>query len=91
MTKVIARIRVLIGAAPTYLVAASIVVTAVSTEVADAFPGNAATVATKVGGWLLAGIGAATAIVRRVAPVLPHERGLLEPPVKTDPITIKEN
>jgi len=26
-----------------------------------------------------------------VAPVLPQERGLLEPPVKTDPITIKEN
>jgi len=77
-----ARLRVLLNAAPTYLVAAAIVVTAVSSEIADAFPGNAATVVTKIAGYLLAGIGAATGIVRRVTPVLPAERGLITPPSK---------
>ena len=83
MKKFIARVKVLFGAAPTYLVGAAVVVSAVTSEIADALPGDAATAVTKVGGWLLSAVAVATAIVRRVAPVLESQKGLLGPEVKT--------
>ena len=78
-----ARIQVLLRAVPTYLTLAAVIVTILSQELADALPGNAATVVVKVAGVTLTVIGAATAIVRRVTPVLENERGLLTPPDKT--------
>lgn len=82
MSKTLARLAVLAKAAPTYLLIAATVVTVGSQYLADALPGDTATTVTKVAGVLLGIIGAATTIVRRVTPVLPAQRGLLEPPSK---------
>ncbi len=69
------KIRTLLGAAPTYLTAAAVVVAAISEEIGEAFPGIDGDV-TKIAGPVLAAIAAAIAIVRRVTPVVPAERGL---------------
>ena len=74
MSDVLARVRVLLTAAPTYLVAAAAVVQVVVAELGDDWPAVAAG-----GTRVLAVLAAATAIVRRVTPVLPVERGLLPP------------
>lgn len=84
MSKLLARIRVLLHAAPSYLTVAAVVVTIISQELGDALPGNASTIVAKAAGAVLAVIATATAIVRRVTPVLAEDRGLLVPPSKTD-------
>lgn len=70
MARFYARVLVVLKAAPTWLVALSTVVTIVASEVD--IPAVAEW-SVKVVGWL----GVAVAIIRRVTPVLPAERGLL--------------
>ena len=77
MTKLLARARVILTAAPTYLVAAAAVVTIVADEAAKVLPTGWQDNAAQIAGAVLAVIGAAVAIVRRVTPVLPAERGIL--------------
>lgn len=76
MTGFVKRVRVLLRAAPTWLVGAAIVVSSFSEEVGSRFPGSSDEIAA-VAGPVLAGIAAAVAIVRRVTPVVAAERGLL--------------
>lgn len=75
ISKLISKARTLWRAAPTYLAGAAVGVTAASDEISKRFPGSAETVSH----WaipILAGLGAAIAIVRRVTPVLKNQRGL---------------
>lgn len=70
------RIRVVLGAAPTYLVTAATVVAVAAPELANAFPDQAQTITTvalRIG----AVLAAAVTIVRRVTPVDAEDRGLL--------------
>lgn len=78
MSKLLARIRVVLTAAPTYLVAASTVVTVLREEIVAAFPGTAEEIGA-VAVPVLATLSAAVAIIRRVTPVIPEERGILKP------------
>lgn len=76
MSNLIARIRVLLTAAPTWITAFSTIVVAFSDEISAAFPASNEEVAR----WsliVLAALTAAGNIVRRVTPVLAGERGLL--------------
>jgi hypothetical protein len=77
MSKLIARIRVLLKAAPAQLVAATSVVTIVVDETGKVLPHGWQDNAAQIGGVVLIVLGAATAIVRRVTPVIESERGLL--------------
>lgn len=71
------RIKVVAGAAVTWLVAASVMITIFSEEIGGLLNNDTAAAfaswATTAVGWL----GAAVAIIRRVTPVLPEERGVL--------------
>ena len=76
MTDFLARVRVLLTAAPTYISTATALVVIFSAEIGALFPGAADDIAA----WsvrVLAVLAGAANIVRRVAPVLPAERGLL--------------
>lgn len=73
----IARAKVVFSAAPTYLVAASAIAIIVSDEVSTVLPAGAATVVAAVTLKLVAVLGAAISIIRRVTPVLKSERGIL--------------
>lgn len=79
----IARIKVVLTAAVTWLVLASTIVTILSEEIATVLPAGAATDVGAVALKVVAVLGAAVTIIRRVTPVLPDERGLL-PTVKGD-------
>ncbi len=79
MKKLLARARVILTAAPTYLVAAGTVVAMVADEVSKVLPAGWQDNAAQAAGFVLGIIGAAIAIVRRVTPVLPAERGILPP------------
>lgn len=63
------RVRVVLREAVTWLVFAGIVASAVAAEI----PGAVAEWAVRIGAWL----ATAVAIIRRVTPVLPSERGIL--------------
>ncbi|HEU5085679.1 MAG TPA: hypothetical protein VFU14_20225 [Acidimicrobiales bacterium] len=76
MSDALARVRVVAASAVTWLVAAASAVTIVREEIVAAFPEAAEPVAA-VAVPLLAGLGAAVAIIRRVTPVVPSERGVL--------------
>jgi hypothetical protein len=76
VTKLLARLRVLATAAPTYLVAVAAILPLIASDLAEVMPGQAETITSGVlivVGWL----GAAIAIIRRVTPVAKAERGLL--------------
>lgn len=76
LDKQIARIKVIAGAAVTWLVAASTTVTIFSDEIVKVVPDQAqgiGSVSLKIVAWL----GAAIAIIRRVTPVIPEDRGIL--------------
>lgn len=79
MKKLLKRARVILTAAPTYLVAAGAVVSIVADEVSKVLPAGWQDNAAQLAGAAVGIIGAAVAIVRRVTPVLPHERGILPP------------
>lgn len=80
MNTFIARTRVVLTAAPTYLVSLAVILTIVSEQVAELLPMVPAGTAETVARWLVTAAGSLTAavsIIRRVTPVLPNERGLL--------------
>lgn len=77
MTNLLKRIRTLLTAAPTYLAGAAVVVAATSEEIAEVLPTPIGERVKQIGVVVLAGLGAATLIVRRVAPVFGAARGLL--------------
>lgn len=79
MNATLARIAVVAKAVPTYLVAASLVVTIVTSEIAEELDGDAKQNVVRWGGKAVAWIGAAVAIIRRSTPVIKEQRGLLEP------------
>jgi hypothetical protein len=70
------RVKVVLSAAVTWIVAASAVVQIVADEVGAALPGHAEDVST-VAVRVVAVLAAAVGIIRRVSPVLPSERGLV--------------
>lgn len=72
-----AKIKVIVGAAPTYLVVAAAVVPIVAEEVGNVLPAGAGAVVAQVAITLTGVLGAAIAIIRRVTPVLPSQRGIL--------------
>lgn len=72
-----ARAVVLAHAAPTFIVAASALLTYATAELAPLLPAGWLEVAGHVVGYALAWVGAAAAIVRRVSPVPPAKRGIL--------------
>lgn len=84
MSTVLARLRVLLGAVPTYLAAAGVIVAILADEIGKLAPGGWQDNAVQILGVLAGIIAAATAIVRRVMPVAPNQRGLLVPPPKGD-------
>lgn len=86
MEQVLARIRVFLKSAPTYLVAAGAVLTIVADEIAKAVPAGWQDNVVRIGGTAAAIIGAAVTIIRRVTPVLPEERGMLAPPKPPNPL-----
>lgn len=75
--KILARVKVVVTAAPTYLVGAAAVVTAFSEEIAKILPAGAGEAVARVALVVLSAIAAAIAIIRRVTPVLAIQRGLL--------------
>lgn len=79
MRKLLARIRVILTAAPTWLVFAALTVPIVTEEVAKVLPASWAERVVTIGGYVVGWLGAAIAIVRRVTTVLPSERGILPP------------
>lgn len=71
----IEKLKVVASAAVTWLIAASVLVSAVAPQIAELFPKNAEDItewAARVVGWL----AAAVLIIRRVSPVPVAERGL---------------
>lgn len=76
MTKLIARLKVFFGALPTWLVIASAVITIFSEEIASVLPAGPGETIGRIAVILLAVIGAALNIVRRVTPVIAAQRGL---------------
>lgn len=72
----VARVRVVLNAAPLYLVGAATAVTVVTEEVSKQFPGAAGPLVHYTGP-VLAALAAVVAIVRRVTPVSKEDRGLL--------------
>ncbi len=73
LTGLIARIRVIVTAAPTYLIAAAFVVQVLVEEINLPAVGE-------YGGRILVLLGTVIAVIRRVAPVVAGERGLLPVP-----------
>jgi hypothetical protein len=74
--ELVSKAKVVAGAAVTWLVALSIVITSAAPEIAGLFPEaseDILTWAARVVGWL----AVAVTIARRVSPVAPDERGLL--------------
>lgn len=72
----IERARVIATAAVTWLVAASAIVTAVAPQIGELFPNSAEDIAA----WaarVVAVLGGAVVIIRRVTPVAADERGVL--------------
>jgi hypothetical protein len=80
MSELLAKVRVILKAWPTWAAAFTAVLGVVAAEVIPLLPEQ---VGVRVAGWVavaLSVIAAATAVVRRVTPVLPAERGVLPPP-----------
>jgi hypothetical protein len=79
MSDFLARARVVLGAAVTYLIAAGVGLSAASAEIAEVAPPGWETATA----WLVRGVawlGAAVVVVRRVKEVIGPERGLLPSP-----------
>lgn len=77
MNATIARAIVVLKAVPTYLVAASTIITIATEEIADELPSSSAEWLVRVGGKVVSVIGAAVLIIRRSTPVIDSQRGLL--------------
>lgn len=79
MSPLIQRAVIVAKAVPTYLVAASLVVSVATQEISEELTGDAAQNVVRIGGKIVAWLGAAIAIIRRSTPVIKAQRGLLEP------------
>lgn len=77
MNSTLERIRTLATAANTYLVAGALIVSIVTQEVAEELDGDTAEVVVRIGGKVVAWLGAAIMIVRRSTTVIEQQRGLL--------------
>lgn len=73
------RVKVVLKALPTYLVAASTIVTFASEEIVDLLPASWQSDFTQAVVVIVGALGAAITIIRRVEPVIPERVGLLEP------------
>lgn len=80
MTNLLARVQVLLGAAVTYLVALGAILAIIVDELAPFAADPAVAWVVRILGILATVVAVSVAIVRRVTPVLPTERGLLPPP-----------
>lgn len=83
MTDLIARARVVLRAAPTWLTAAAVILTAAAHEISTLAPSGGEDVVR----WLVtaaAWLTSAVAIIRRVTPVPAAQRGLTTSEVATD-------
>lgn len=89
MKSFIARVKVVLTAAPTYLTAASAAVIIAREEIVELLPeawqGNAVQVTVTALAWLTAAI----TIIRRVTPVLPDDRGLLAKPLEGEHVLVE--
>jgi hypothetical protein len=82
LERVMERVKVLAGAAVTWLVAVSIAISVAAPQIAELFPESAEDItawAARVVGWL----AVAVTIARRVSPVPADERGLLPTAIET--------
>lgn len=79
MKKFLARARVVLRSAPTWLVFAALVAQVVTEEVSKVVPAGAVAQVVAIGGHVVSWLGAAVAIIRRVTPALPADRGILPP------------
>lgn len=79
LSRLTAQARVILAAAPTYLVGAATVIPFIAEQVGTLVPSGAAETIVRVAAWLVAACGVAVAIIRRVTPVLPTMRGVLPP------------
>jgi hypothetical protein len=77
MSDFLLKVRVVLTAAPTWITAAATLVTIFSEEIGGLLPAGAAESLASAGAIVLAWLGAAINIIRRVTPVLPEERGIL--------------
>lgn len=77
MSDFIARVRVVLTAAVTWITAVAAVIPFIADDIADQLPSGAAEQVTKYALLAVAWLGAAVSIIRRVTPVLPDERGVL--------------
>lgn len=87
MRQFIAKVKVIASAAVTWLTFASIVLTTAAEEVAALLPTDSEITATIIR--IVAWLSTAILIIRRVATVLPNERGILPqgpPPPALEPI-----
>lgn len=75
--EILARVRVVLTAAPTYITLAATLITVFAEEIGALLPEGAAASVGSAVTVLLSWLGAAINIIRRVTPVLPDERGLL--------------
>lgn len=76
-SKFVEQVKVVAGSAVTWMTVASTAVVIVSDELAKVLPAGAAETVGAVSVKVVAVLGAAVAIIRRVSPVLPSARGLL--------------
>lgn len=74
------RIVVVLGAAPTWLLAASTTVTIFSEEIVAVLPDELDFQVAKYATIIVGALTAAITLIRRLTPVLPNERGLLPGP-----------
>lgn len=77
MSDFIAKVRVVLTAAPTWITLAATLVTIFSEEIGGLLPAGAAETVGTATAVVLAWLGAAVNIIRRVTPVLPGEEGVL--------------
>lgn len=87
MHELVARARVVLRAAPTYLVALSTIVSIVAEEVAAVLPAGPATTVGVIAVRVVAVLAAAVAIIRRVTPVVDSQHGLLPAPPAAPTLT----
>lgn len=87
MNKLLARIKVVLTALPTWLTAIAVTITALSPLIAGMFPHDAEVIA-RVAVAVVAGIGSAIAIIRKVTPVLPSQVGLLPQGPPASPVVV---
>jgi len=80
----VARAKVVLTAAPTYLVAAAVLIPFVVDQLATVLPTTWSETVAQVAGKAVAVLGVAVAIIRRVTPVPAAQRGLLPLPPAGD-------